>query len=316
MTEIKVTDGIDPAPGGANSRSGSRSTAAAAAAAGAGVGELPRADCTVDGDGRMVVRLTLRTAERPRLLMRLRPPKGKPESTTRLLDLEPEGPSDATGRRWRAVLAPEPALAEGRWDLFVLPAPDAERTPLLAGVRDLRALLADRVPGRTPLPLAVRVPFATPDGTLAVRTWLRTAHAEVDRIEVGADSTTVRARLFGATTGSTTSTGTGTGAAALLRLRGRPGEVREADVHTDGPDGVRFTFTQEQLVDTPDGRPGVWDVLVRTGTGARPIRVGRLLDDVADRKKVFVHPAVALNGLTAQTYYTLDNELSVEVTAD
>ncbi|MEU1087238.1 transferase [Streptomyces sp. NPDC005892] len=310
MTEIKVTDGTDPAPGSVNSRTGPGDRAGAGA--GAGAGELPRADCTVDGDGRMEVRLALRTAERPRLLMRLRPPKGKPESTTRLLDLEPEGSTDATGRCWQAVLAPEPALAEGRWDLFVLPAPDAERTPLLAGVRDLRALLAGRVPGRTPLPLAVRVPFATPDGTLAVRTWLRTAHAEVDRIEVGADSTTVRARLFGATTG----VGTKGGAAAVLRLRGRPGEVRETGVHTDGPDGVRFTFTQEQLVDTPDGGPGVWDVLVRTGTGARPIRVGRLLDDVADRKKVFVHPAVTLNGLTARTYYTLDNELSVEVTAD
>ncbi|MFD6426194.1 hypothetical protein [Streptomyces sp. NPDC060198] len=296
MTETKVTDGTAPV----------RDTSTAP-----GTVELPRADCTVDRHGRMEVRLGLRSAEAPRLLLRLRPPKGKPESVTRLFDLEPAGPpgeeDDATGGRWRAVLDPAPPLAEGRWDLFVLPEPDGERTPLLAGVRDLRALVAGRDPGTTPLPLAVRVPFATPDGTLAVRTWLRTAHAEADRIEVGADSTTVRARLFGAEPGA--------GAAALLRLRGQAGEVRESELHADGPDGVRFTFAHAQLTDTPEGGPGVWDVLVRPRTGARPIRVGRLLDDVADRKKVFVYPAVTLGGMKALTYYTLDNELSVEVTA-
>ncbi|WP_328720922.1 hypothetical protein OHT52_16385 [Streptomyces sp. NBC_00247] len=300
MTRTKVTEGTVPPRN---------------APTAPGAGELPRADCTVDRHGRMEVRFGLRTADAPRLLLRLRPPKGKPESVTRLFDLKPAGPpgerDDAAGRRWRAVLEPGPPLAEGRWDLFVLPAPDAERTPLLAGVRDLRALVAGRDPGSTPLPLAVRVPFATPDGTLAVRTWLRTAHAEADRIEVGADSTTVRARLFGVEPGGRP----GAGAAALLRLRGRAGEVRETELHADGPDGVRFTFTQAQLTDTPEGGPGVWDVLVRTRTGARPIRVGRLLDDVADRKKVFVYPSVTLGGLKALTYYTLDNELSVEVTA-
>ncbi|MGW0858565.1 hypothetical protein [Streptomyces sp. NPDC002690] len=305
MTETKATDG-----GTAPVRDTSTTP---------GIGELPRADCTVDRDGRMEVRLGLRTAEAPRLLLRLRPPKGKPDSVTRLFDLEPEGPSgerdDAAGRSWRAVLEPGPPLAEGRWDLFVLTAPDAERTPLLAGLRDLRALSAGREPGATPLPLAVRVPFATPDGTLAVRTWLRTAHVEVDRVEVGADSTTVRARLFAAGPGVRPGFRPGAGAAALLRLRGRAGEVREAELHADGPDGLRFTFAHGQLTDTPDGGPGVWDVLVRTETGARPIRVGRLLDDVADRKRVFVYPAVTLDGLRALTYYTLDNELSVEVTA-
>ncbi|MGW1468339.1 hypothetical protein ACWCPT_28785 [Streptomyces sp. NPDC002308] len=297
MTETKATEGTDPARGGGTDPAPV---------------QLPRAACSVDREGRMVVRFGFepRTAERPRLLLRLRPPKGKPESVTRLVDLEPDGPADARAgepeHSWRAVLEPEPALAEGRWDLFVLPAPDAERTPLLAGVRDLRALPAGREPGRTPLPLAVRVPFATGDGTLAVRTWLRATHVEADRIEVGAEATTVRARIFGPRPG--------VGAAALLRLRGAAGGVRETELHTDGGDGVRFAFSHRELVDTPDSGPEVWDVLVRTETGARPIRVGRLLDDVADRKKVWVFPAVTLNGLTASVYYTLDNELSVEVT--
>ncbi|MGW2281453.1 hypothetical protein [Streptomyces sp. NPDC001770] len=301
MTETKAMEGTEdtgPARGGG--------TAPVS-------GQLPRATCSVDGEGRMVVRFGFgpRTTGCPQLLLRLRPPKGKPESITRLVALEPDGPAGAQAggpeHSWRAVLEPVPALAEGRWDLFVLPEPDAERTPLLAGARDLRALLTERDPARTPLPLAVRVPFATPDGTLAVRTWLRSAHVEVDRIEVGTESTTVRAKLFGPRPG--------TGAAALLRLRGAAGEVRETELHTDGGDGVWFALSQRQLVDTPGGGAGVWDVLVRTRTGARPIRVGRLLDDMADRKKVYVYPEVGFNGLTGRTYYTLDNELSVEVTA-
>ncbi|WP_405458730.1 hypothetical protein OG786_16600 [Streptomyces sp. NBC_00101] len=297
-----------------------------------------RADCTVDRDGRMVVRLAPGAADRPRLLMRLRPPKGKPESITRMIDLEPEGPDgpepDAPepegpdgpdgpaasdpqpagtvgGSRWparrrRAVLDPEPALEEGRWDLYYLSSPGAERIRLTPGTRDLRALLADRDPARTPLPLAVRVPYATGDGFLAVRTWLRPAHAEAGRVEADAASTTVRVRLFGAEPGE--------GSAALLRLRGKPGEVRETALTVDGPHDVSFSFAQRELVSIPGDGPGIWDVLVRTSATARPIRVARLLDDVADRKKVFVYPPVTLNGLTARTYYTLDNEMSVEVT--
>lgn len=284
-------------------------------------GEPPRADCVVDRDGRMVVTLAPGTADRPQLFMRLRPPKGKPESTTRVVDLVPEqepgqapgqepgqAPADGPVRRWRAVLDPAPALAEGRWDLYLLRSPGADRTRLLPGTRDLRALMAERDPARTPVPLAVRVPYATGDGFLAVRTWLRTPHAEAGRIEAGADSTTVRVRFFG--------TEPGEGAAALLRLRGKAGEVRETALTVDGPHEASFTFDQGELVSTPGGGPGIWDVLVRTASHARPIRVARLLDDVADRKKVFVYPAVALNGLTARVYYTLDNDLSVEVTAD
>jgi hypothetical protein len=35
---------------------------------------------------------------------------------------------------------------------------------------------------------------------------------------------------------------------------------------------------------------------------------------VADRKEVFVYPAVRAGGAVLRPYYTLDNDLSVEVT--
>ncbi|MFJ4963122.1 hypothetical protein ACIP6P_11855 [Streptomyces sp. NPDC088729] len=280
--------------------------------------DKPRADVTVDEEGRLTVRLRLPhpAPEHPRLLLQPRPKKGKPEKTGRLLALEPEGRG-----QWRAVLETAPALEEGRWDAYLVGAPEDERTPLLPGLRDLRALVsgadgADGGPGgpgayggpgrnggRT-VPLAVRIPYATRDGRLAVRAWLRAAHAEAGRIVLSDDAMTVTARLFGARLGE--------GAAAVLRRRGQEAAVRQIALRPEG--GQDFSFTvgfRELLAD--DAGPAVWDVDVRPAAGAPRIRVARLLDDMADRKAVFVYPAAVLGGMTARPYYTVDNDLSVEV---
>jgi hypothetical protein len=67
---------------------------------------------------------------------------------------------------------------------------------------------------------------------------------------------------------------------------------------------------------SPDGGV-VWDVFVRLGDGegAAPVRLARLLDDVADRKEVFVHPVAAVGSAAVRPYYTVDNDLAVEVRA-
>lgn len=44
------------------------------------------------------------------------------------------------------------------------------------------------------------------------------------------------------------------------------------------------------------------------------MRVGRLLDDLADRRKIVVYPAADVGGTGLRPYYTVDNDLSVEVT--
>ncbi|MEV7283409.1 transferase [Streptomyces sp. NPDC093252] len=286
---------------------------------GPGAGERPRAHCTVDADGRMTLRITgptaPATASRPRLLLRLRPPKGRPERLTRTVDLAPgTGPGE-----WRTAIGPDPALDEGRWDLYLLPTPDDDiRTRLLPGVRDLRALVPGRTPGTAPTPLAVRVPYVTLDGYLAVRTWLRAGHAEVDRVRVADAAMTVHGRVFGAALGA--------GAAAVLRRRGQGGVVRETPV--TGRDTHAFAFTAAYR-DLPEASgtagpgPGVWDVFVRPSADAPLVRAARLLDDVADRKKVFVYPASPVpnplgssGGLAARPYYTVDNDLAVEITGD
>ncbi|MFJ8536122.1 transferase [Streptomyces sp. NPDC093591] len=270
-----------------------------------------RVHCTTDADGRItfVLPRPANTAPgSPQLLLRLRPKKGQPEKLLRVLDPEP-----LDAGRLRAVLEPQPALADGRWDVYLLPEPGAARQRMRPGLRDQRALVDGHTRDR-PSPVAVRVPYTTKDGYLAVRAWLRTAHAEVEGIEVTDRSMTVRARLHGATLTET--------AAVRLRLRGTDGVVRTLEPQAEG-DGRAFSFTVDYEELATDRDPdhgagtGVWDLSVRPGldAGAPVIRIGRLLDDVADRKEIFVYPTAVVGAATVRPYYTVDNDLSVEVSA-
>jgi hypothetical protein len=262
-----------------------------------------RVGCTVDADGRIIFGLRLLSATRPQLLLRLRPKKGQPEKTLHLLDLEP-----ADGDHWSAVLEPGPALAEGRWDVYLLPEPGAERQRLRPGLRDLRSLVDGHLRDR-PSPVAVRVPYVTKDGYFALRTWLRPAHAEAGRIVVTARTRTltVSARLHGASLAEE--------AVVRLRLRGGGGVERTVAARAEG-DGRGFSFTvdYEELVTGGGSGNRVWDVFVQPVAKAPLVRVSRLLDDVADRKEIFVYPAATVGDAVVRPYYTVDNDLSVEVT--
>ncbi|MET7456034.1 transferase [Streptomyces sp. NPDC005574] len=263
----------------------------------------PRVACTADADGRIVFDLPPSAPLEGRLLLRLRPKKGEPETLLHHLDL---GAAAAGGRR--AVLAPHTVLEEGRWDVYLLSGPDATRHRLRPGPRDLRALVDGHLRDRRS-PLAVRVPYATRGGHLAVRAWLRPAHAEVERVDVTDRTTTVSARLHGAALRET----------AVVRLRRRGGGAVERALEPRSGDGDRFSFTVEhaELVAESAAGPGgdkdVWDVFVRPAADAPVVRVARLLDDLADRKEVYVYPTVTVGGAAVRPYYTNDNDLSVEV---
>jgi hypothetical protein len=264
-------------------------------------GTYPRVGCTVEADGLITFDLPPGPVEDRQLLLRLRPKKGQPEKTLRVLDLELSG----AGRR-RAVLDARSVLAEGRWDVYLLEDGGSRRHRLRPGPRDLRALVEGHLRDR-PSPLAVRIPYVTKDGYLAVRAWLRPAHAETVGFDITDRSTTVGARLHGARLQE--------GAVVHLRLRGGGGTVRTVEPRAaDDGRGFSFTLDHEELAAGTGAGNGVWDVLVRPAEGAPLIRVGRLLDDVADRKEVFVYPTVRAGGATLRPYYTLDNDLSVEVT--
>ncbi|MEV0241735.1 transferase [Streptomyces sp. NPDC050674] len=261
----------------------------------------PRADCVIDTDGRITFRLPPGPAAHPRLLLRLRPKKGRAETAPDALELKLD---QADGHR-HAVLEPHPALTEGRWDVYLLPEADAEHRRLRPGLRDLRALVDGHLRDRTS-PVAVRIPYVTKDGFLALRAWRRTAHAEAHAIDVTEGALDVTARLHGAELGED--------ATVRLRLRGTD-TVRTLRPRTDG-DGRGFSFTvgPGELTGDGGGAARIWDVFVRPASEAQPVRVGRLLDDVADRKHVFVYPAITADGSTLRPYYTVDNDLAIEVT--
>ncbi|MER5216529.1 hypothetical protein ABT063_39845 [Streptomyces sp. NPDC002838] len=266
-------------------------------------GTQPRVGCAVDADGRITFDLPTRPDERheeQQLLLRLRPKKGQPEKDLHVLDLEPA----ADGRLY-AVLGPHTVLAEGRWDVYRIQDAGSGRQRLRPGLRDLRVLVDGHLRDWQS-PLAVRIPYVTKDGYLAVRAWLRTAHAEVGRIDVTKKSTTVRARLHG--------TSLQAGAVTHLRLRGGNGDMRTLEPQA-GDDGrsLSFTVDHEELAAGTGAGSGAWDVFVRPAAKAPLIRVARLLDDVADRKEVFVYPAVTVGGAVLRSYYTVDNDFSMEV---
>ncbi|MFI7013695.1 transferase [Streptomyces sp. NPDC050164] len=259
-----------------------------------------RTHCAIDTDGRITFRLPPGPASRPQMLLRLRPHKGRPEMTLHLLDLDP-GRDDG---HLHAVLEPHPALDEGRWDLYLLAEPEAERQRLRPGLRDLRALVDGHLRDRSS-PVAVRIPYVTKDGFLALRAWRRTAHAEARTIDITEQAMTVRARLHGAELRED--------ATVRLRLRGSD-TVRDLRPRIDD-DGRGFSFTAgpEDLTGGAAGPGRIWDAFVRPTADAPPIRIGRLLDDVADRKHVFVYPALTAGGLSSRPYYTVDNDLAIEV---
>jgi hypothetical protein len=252
----------------------------------------PRVDCAIDPEGRIT--FALPAAHGHGLLLRLRPKKGQPEETLHVLGLDPVGDG-----RTEAVLSADPVLPEGRWDVYLLDG--SERTRLRPGPRDLRALVDGQLRERRE-PLAVRVPYVTKDGYLAVRTWLRPAHAEADRVDVTGGTLRIAARLHGASLRD--------GAEVLLRLRRAEGAVRTIQPLV-GEDSRSFSFTVED--DTLD--TGIWDIFVRPSPGTPLIRLARLLDDVADRKQVFVYPGVTAGRIVVRPYYTVDNDLSLDVKA-
>ncbi|MCZ2527453.1 hypothetical protein [Streptomyces sp. HB2AG] len=265
----------------------------------------PRADCTVDRSGDLAVRVVLPgAAAGARLLLRRR----GDEQEVRV-PLEPAAPGD--GDALRAVLPAAVRLAEGRWDAYALPAPGAGRLRLAPGLNDLRALVdQERDPGVSPV--AVRIPYATKHANLSVRAWLRPAHAEVEELLVTGAGTAVQARLLGARLSDD--------AVVEARCRQDPRQVRQAPARRAGAgEEDRFTFTvpHRELTAARSGTHDTWDLWLLPAPGAGAVRVGRLLDDVPDRKKIFTYPADSLDTprgrVRVQPYYTADNDLSVTV---
>ncbi|CAM5623155.1 MULTISPECIES: hypothetical protein [Streptomyces] len=274
-----------------------------------------RADCIADSAGGLTFDITAPQGTRPvwsaALVLR---PRGDGDSAAHEELRLPLGPNGSG--RLRAVLPSTVALPEGRWNVYADLGDGRDPQRLLPGDNDLRPLV-DRRPLAGIGRLGVRIPYTTRSGSLALRSWLRGPHAEAADIVVDAGGTTVTGRLYGAVLGP--------GARAEARLRGGAAEADEVAPVVTVPltgDGCEFTFTLPYvpLAERWEGGDARWDLWLRAAEGAEPVRIGRLLDDVPEKKAVFVHPALPVGCSAGQLrigpYYTLDNDLTIRVTDD
>ncbi|MFI7396011.1 hypothetical protein [Streptomyces tendae] len=209
--------------------------------------------------------------------------------------------------RLRAALPSSVSLPEGRWDAYARLS-DGRPRRLVPGVTDLRSL-AERTPSGLLGHVAVRIPYATRQGNLTVRSWLRAPHAEAVELRLASGGLTVRGRVYG--------TQLVPGADAELRARpddgegGRGGGVRRLEVAAERTE-FAFTVAYDGLA------PGLWDLWLRPAGDAGPVvRLARLLDDVADKNPVLTFPRARVRTphgpVEAGPYYTRDNDLSLAV---
>ena len=264
------------------------------------------ADCVADSAGGLTFDVTAGGASSTaRLVLRRR--WGSPRSS----GFESGGGHEEIGLplspagdgRLRAALPSTVPLPEGRWDAYACVADD-EPLRLAPGATDLRALTA-RTPSGSRGYVAVRIPYATRQGNLTVRSWLRAPHAEADEVRVQDTGLTVAGRLYG--------TGFAPGAYAELAARHAPGPAHRTEVTVAE---TRFGLS----VPYPALGPGIWDLWLRPhGESGPRVRIARLLDDIADKQPVFTFPRARVETpygpVEAGPYYTRDNDLSVSVTA-
>ena len=252
----------------------------------------PRADCVADAAGGITFDVAGAGAHDAALVLKRRGGNG-PADELRL-------PLTASGEGFpRAGLPSTVELAEGRWDVYT-----ESGEALEPGIRDLRALV-DQEPhsGR----IAVRVPYPTADGRLAVRCWVRTPHAEAGAIgfapEQGAMS--VEGVLYG----------TELGEGAVVEARLRSGErVHEVPVSGEGRT-FAFTLPYGPIAEGATGEERLWELWLRPASDAPRVRISRILDDVWDKKSIFVYPKQRTATYQAVACYSGDNDLCVRVTA-
>ncbi|MFH8369643.1 glycosyltransferase [Streptomyces sp. NPDC018031] len=189
-------------------------------------------------------------------------------------------------------------LPEGRWDCYVAPGGTHRRTRLTAELVEQARLLTTG-PAVGDRGVTALVPYTTADGFLALRTWLRPAHAEVAEVLVGEDSVTVTAALYGAA-----ALGPGAEVVAMsrqgddqhLRVPVRP--VSGAGTPAGGGGPARFEFVlryESALARRTEVEQDLWDLRLIGSPGAAAVPIGRIAGDLADRKKTDVYPACVLD---------------------
>ncbi|NGO47761.1 glycosyltransferase family 4 protein [Streptomyces ureilyticus] len=248
----------------------------------------------------------LKVAELPAgpldFVLRLRRDPAKREVRLPVLP-DPDAPD--TGARVTLHRA-EHSLAGGRWDCYVAPRGTGSRTRLTARLVEQARLLRRSLTVREPDGVSAWIPYTTADGFLALRTWLRPAHAEVERIEAGERSVSVTVVVHGLASGA------GVRAQAVSRTE----RVYDFSVpaRPAGTGSFRFTVPYEEVMARRTGEQDCWDLRLSTADGTIP--VGRISGDIVERKKTDVLPAAVLDhpqrgGTRIRPYFCATNDLAL-----
>ncbi|MFD5112965.1 hypothetical protein ACFVWX_18315 [Streptomyces sp. NPDC058220] len=256
------------------------------------------ADCIADSAGGITFDITGDARPDAVLVLRRRGGRASAAAAGDGADDEVRLPLTGAGKsRLRAVLPSTVELAEGHWD--VRTGVSGEQ-PVRPGVRDVRALV-DRIPGAGRV--AARVPYPTGDGRLAVRSWVRAPHAEAGTVRCEQDTTTVEGVLYGAELGQD--------AQAEARLRG--GDRTHRVAVTGRGEVFTFTLPYGPLAAKPVEERQWWDLWLLPTRDAAGIRISRILDDVWDKRGIYVYPGHGADGWLAAPCYTGDNDFCVRL---
>ncbi|MFI7010250.1 glycosyltransferase family 4 protein [Streptomyces sp. NPDC050145] len=181
------------------------------------------------------------------------------------------------------VAADAHRLAEGRWDCYVAPRGTDRRRRLECGLAE-RARRVGASPRTVPDGVAAWLPYATSDGFLALRAWLRPAHAEVLHVDAGPERAVVGAALYGVRGGLD---------GARVVAVARAGEERDFSVPVVRVTDEHFEFTlpYAEAAARRDGERADWTLwLHRSAAAAVPVPIGRIGSDVMDRNKTDLFP--------------------------
>ncbi|MDX3645558.1 glycosyltransferase family 4 protein [Streptomyces sp. MB09-02B] len=280
-----------------------RPTKVVPAAEADGSAPTPAAHTRALGDGGLTVLLD--PAELPAgpldFIARLRRDPGKRQVVVPVLPS-----ADAPDTVVRATLHPaEHTLAEGRWDCYVAPRGTNKRVRLRARLVE-QAALVGRPPSVDQRGVGAWIPYPTVDGFLALRTWLRPAHAEIDAVEVGEGAVTVTGTVLGGA--EPVATG------AVVRVVSRADSAYDFTVAAwavgEGERGFRFTVPYGELMARRSVEHDLWDL--RLGE----VPVGRIGGDVVERRKTDLVPGQEFEheerGRTrVRPYFTVNNELAL-----
>lgn len=267
----------------------------------------PLARCRVTPDGSLHLTLTAgpATSRRPQPMDLLLQRRKDPRKLRLRIPLRAE---KTTGSHTGTLERHAHVLDEGRWDCYVVPRNqgiDARARLVVEAVEQaalltLPAVLDDEG-------VSTWIPYTTADGYLAMRTWLRPAHAEVERIDVGSEAVTVTARLIGAVAFAD-----GARATAVSRTS----NDLDIDMPLQPLDDRRFTchFPLAAVRTRRSAEQDLWDLTVHPGTGTEAIPLGRITGDTADRKPTDIFPAQLLDDTARlRPFFTVNNALSVSV---